>query len=91
MTITKKLLLGALVAASAIIPVASANAQGLSISVGDRGYYSHGDSYSYRGRQMYWVPGHWGPRHHWVHGYYARRDGNFHRRGWRGPSIRIGG
>ena len=90
MTIHQKLLIAAIVAASAIIPVASSNAQGISISVGDRGYYNHGDSYWYGGHRMYWVPGHWGSGHHWIHGHYVRRGEHWRRHGWRDGEIHIG-
>ena len=83
MTIHQKLLIAAVVAVSAIVPAAQSNAQGLSISIGDRGYYNHGNSYYYRGNQMFWVPGHWGPRHRWIHGHYAQRDRHWRGRGWR--------
>ncbi len=82
MTTHKNLLIAALVAASAIIPAATSMAQGISISVGDRGYYNHGDSYFYHGRRMVWIPGHWGPRHHWIHGHYAERRGH-----WRDDAV----
>ena len=73
MTIHQKLLIALIVAASAIVPVATSNAQGFTISVGDRGYYNHGRSYWYGGQRVYWVPGYWGPHHHWIHGRYVQR------------------
>lgn len=72
--IQHKLLIAALVAASAIVPVATTQAQHLSIEIGDRGYYNHGPYYYSDGYRMVWVPGHWGHHHRWVHGYYVRRE-----------------
>jgi hypothetical protein len=78
--IKNKLLLVALAAASIILP-AGVQAQGLSISIGDRGYYNHGARYWDGDYEMVWQAGHWGPRHHWIHGHYVRGE---HRRhgGW---------
>lgn len=76
--IRTKLIVLVLLAASVVVP-ASVQAQGLSISIGDRGYYTHGNNYWDHGYRMYWVPGH---RYHgrWVHGHYAR--GERRRGGW---------
>lgn len=72
--INHKVLLAVVLAAASLIP-AAVNAQGISISIGDRAYARHGYSYYDNGRQYAWVPGHWA-RHHrvWVHGHYAVRD-----------------
>lgn len=72
--IHKKLLLAAVIAASALVSVATSQAQHLSIEIGDRGYYNHGPYYYANGYRMVWVPGHWGHHHRWVHGYYVRRE-----------------
>ena len=64
------LLFAALFCMSGLIP--TANAIGISISVGDRPYY-HGHRYWARGAYWCWVPGHWRWRRghrHWVHGHY---------------------
>ncbi len=89
MTIPKKFLIAALVAASALVAVEKSQAQ-ISIELGDRGYYTHGDSYSYNGGVMVWSPGHWGSHHRWIHGHYVRRERGW-RRGWHArPGIHIG-
>ena len=68
----KKLLIAACIAVTALTGVAQA--QHLSIEVGDRPYYNRGPYYHHNGYRMVWVAGHWGPRHHWVHGHYVRRE-----------------
>lgn len=69
----KKFILLALVVAGVVcVPVAS-EAQ-INISIGDQGYYTHGASYVDGGYRYVWIPGHWGPKHHWIHGHYARRN-----------------
>lgn len=93
MRIHQKLLIAAIVAASAIVPVATSDAQGISISIGDRGYY-RGSSYWHRGSRVYWVPGYWGPRRRWIHGRYVRRSDPYYRsyyrnRGYRNPGVRV--
>ncbi|MGI9086146.1 MAG: hypothetical protein ACR2HH_00140 [Chthoniobacterales bacterium] len=86
MMIHKKLLIGALAVASAIVPVATTQAQHLSIELGDRGYYNHGPFYYSEGYRMVWIRGHWGSRHRWVHGHYARRE---RERNWRRHHERV--
>jgi len=68
-------LLAGLMCVGAMLP-ATSSAIGINISIGDRGYYSHGPWYINNGVRWYWVPGHWARRHHhrvWVHGHYAPR------------------
>ncbi|MEP6955401.1 MAG: hypothetical protein ABI883_01140 [Chthoniobacterales bacterium] len=66
----KHILIVLFIVAAVLAPVAS---QGqISISVGDRGYYTRGAYYVDGGYRYSWVPGHWGPKHRWVHGHYAR-------------------
>ena len=79
MTIHKKLLIAIIVAASAIVPVASSQAQGFTISIGDRPYYTHGRSYLYRGTRLYWVPGHYNRRGYWIRGRYVERTNPYYR------------
>ena len=70
-----KLLLAALLCAGALAPMTT-QAVGISIEIGDRGYYNHGPWYWNNGARWYWVPGHWVWRYHhrvWVHGYYVPR------------------
>ena len=70
------ILLGVLFCAGAVAPVAVVNAAELTISVGDRPYYTHGPFYVQSGVRWEWVPGHWSGKHHkrvWVHGHYVRR------------------
>lgn len=50
----------------------AAKAIGFEVTVGDRDYYE-GPGYWDYGWYWVWVPGHWGPHHHWIHGYYQRR------------------
>ena len=88
MRIHQKLLIAAILAASAIIPVATSEAQGISISIGDRAYY-RGDSYWHRGSRVYWVPGYWGPRRTWVHGRYVRRSDPYYRSYYRNRAIAV--
>src|SRR6476469_5976186 len=79
--IKTKLLLIALVATSILVP-AAVRAQGISIELGDRPYYSHGPRYWAGDYEMIWVPGH---RYHggWTHGHYVRghhRHNNYNTR-----------
>ncbi len=80
MMTTRKFLLVAALAASVALP-AAVEAQGISISIGDRGYYTHGPRYWAGDYEMVWVPGH---RSHgrWIHGHYVR--GTHRRHGWHG-------
>jgi hypothetical protein len=75
--IKHKLLLILTVGSTLLLPVVS-RAQGISISVGDRPYATHGARYWEGDREMIWVPGH-RAGHHWVRGHYVRgerRHGN---------------
>jgi hypothetical protein len=68
-------LLSALLCAGALAPMTT-QAIGISIDIGDRGYYNHGPWYWNNGVRWYWVPGHWVWRYHrriWIHGYYVPR------------------
>jgi hypothetical protein len=68
-------LLAALLCAGALVPMTS-QAFGISIDIGDRGYYNHGGWYYNNGVRWYWIPGHWSWRYHhryWIHGHYAPR------------------
>ena len=69
-----KLVLAVVLAASAIVLSPNAQAQHLTIELGDRPYYTRGPSYWDGGFEYYWIPGHWGNHHHWVRGHYVRRD-----------------
>ena len=71
--IKHKLMLVAIVAASIFIPAAVVEAQGLSISIGDRPHYTHGPRYWAGDYEMIWVAGH---RSHgrWIHGHYIRGE-----------------
>jgi hypothetical protein len=68
--IQTKLLLLAIVATSILVP-AAVRAQGISIEIGDRPFYSHGARYWAGDYEMIWVPGH-RSRDGWVHGHYVR-------------------
>ena len=76
--IKTKLLLVAIVATSILVP-AAVQAQGISISIGDRPYYHHGPRYWAGDYEMIWVPGHRSYRG-WVHGHYVRGERRHHRR-----------
>lgn len=74
------LLLAAFLCVGALAPTTSQGSVGISVHVGDYGYYTHGPWYWRHGVRYYWVPGHYGWRHHhrvWVHGYYAPRYGYY--------------
>ncbi len=69
--IKNKLLLVAIIAASILTP-AAVRAEGISIQVGDRPFYSHGARYWDGDYEMIWVPGQYvALRHHWIHGQYV--------------------
>src|ERR1700720_134964 len=75
--IKTKLLLIALVATSLLVP-AAVRAQGISIEIGDRPFYSHGARYWAGDYEMIWVPGHRSESgRRWIHGHYIRGE---HRR-----------
>ncbi len=66
-----KMLLTILLAIAGLIPTATSYA-GIHIEVGDRGFFNRGNFYVEGGNRYVWVPGHWGPRHRWIHGHYRR-------------------
>lgn len=74
MTFHRKLLIAAILATSAIAPVATSDAQ-ISISIGDRPYYNRGPYYWHNDVRYVWVPGH-RSRHNnrWVRGRYVARE-----------------
>ena len=74
--IKTKLLLFAIVATSILVP-AAVQAQGISISIGDRPYYHHGPRYWAGDYEMIWVPGH-RSRRGWIHGHYVRGERRQH-------------
>jgi len=74
--IKTKLLLIAMVATSILVP-AAVRAQGISIEIGDRPYYSHGARYWAGDYEMIWIPGHRNYRG-WVHGHYVRGQHRHH-------------
>ena len=76
--IKNKLLLAAIIVASIVTP-AAVRAQGISIQVGDRPFYSHGPRYWAGDYEMIWVPGHMSRfGHHWIHGQYVRGERRQH-------------
>ena len=82
--IKNKLLLVAIIATSILIP-AALRADGVSIQIGDRPFYNHGERYWNGDYAMIWVPGHMSRYgHHWIHGQYyvrgERRQGDWNRR-----------
>jgi hypothetical protein len=77
MTIHRKLLIGAILAASCILPASTASAQRIHVSIGDRPYYTRGPYYWHNDVRYVWVPGHWrdGRRGRvWVRGRYVARE-----------------
>jgi hypothetical protein len=75
--IKNKLLLVA-IATSILLP-AALRADGISIQIGDRPFYSHGARYWDGDYEMVWVPGHMSQRgHHWIHGHYVRGEHRQH-------------
>jgi hypothetical protein len=76
--IKNKLLLVAIIATSILIP-AALRADGVSIQIGDRPFYSHGPRYWDGDYAMIWVPGHMSRfGHHWIHGQYVRGEHRQH-------------
>ena len=75
--IKNKLLLVAIIAASIITP-AAVRAQGISIQIGDRPFYTHGARYWDSDYEMVWVPGHMSRHGHWIHGQYVRGEQRRH-------------
>ena len=72
-----KLLLVAIITASILLP-AAVGAQGISIQVGDRPFYTHGARYWDSDYEMVWVPGHMSRHGHWIHGQYVRGERRQH-------------
>lgn len=59
--------------AAAISLTSLANAQRVSVEIGDRPYFTHGPRYVERGYEYVWAPGHWADhRSRWIHGHYVR-------------------
>ena len=58
--------------AALLIACVGMRGAGVTVEVGDRGYYTEGPSYWDSGYEYVWGPGHWGPHHHWIHGTYTR-------------------
>ena len=77
MTIQRKILVGVLLAASCIVPVSTAHAQRIHVSIGDRPYYTRGPYYWHNDVRYVWVPGHWRTTRNgrvWVRGRYIARE-----------------
>jgi hypothetical protein len=72
-----KLLLVAIITASILLP-AALGAQGITIQVGDRPFYTHGARYWDSDYEMVWVPGHMSRNGHWIHGQYVRGEQRRH-------------
>jgi len=74
MTIHRTLLIAAILGASAIVPVSTADAQRIYVNVEDRPYYRNGPSY-WRGDTRYvWVPGRRASNGRWLRGRYVIRE-----------------
>ena len=74
MTTYRRFLLGAIVAAGAIISAATADAQRIYVSVEDRPYYRRGPAYWHNDVYYVWVPGHRAPNGRWIRGRYVVRE-----------------
>ena len=74
MTIHRTLLITAVLAASAFLPVANSNAQRIYVSIEDRPYYRHGPHYWHNDVRYVWVPGHRAPSGRWIRGRYVERE-----------------
>ena len=86
MKTVRKLLLIAAIGFAALAPLSNAQAQRITVAIGDRPYYTHGASYWHNGARYVWVPGHRGP-YGWVRGHYVVRERRYDRiprRVWRG-------
>lgn len=75
----QKFIIAAVLLAGAALLVPETQAQRVTISIGDRPYYTRGPSYWDGGVQYYWVPGHRGPRGRWTRGHYVRRKSPLNR------------
>ncbi|HEV3410036.1 MAG TPA: hypothetical protein VG095_07070 [Chthoniobacterales bacterium] len=74
MRLNRRLLIAALVAFGAVVPLTQSDAQHISISIRDRPYYTHGPYYWHNDVRYVWVPGHWSSRGLWVRGHYVARE-----------------
>ena len=72
--IHRMLLIAAVLAASAIIPVERAEAQRVYVHVEDRPYYRHGREYWRDDVRYVWVPGHRTSSGRWIRGRYVARE-----------------
>jgi len=75
---TKLAVLTAVLMSVCMLAGPSAMALRVVVEAGDQPFYVYGPSYWDAGYEYVWVPGHWGPHHAWVHGYY-NRHGEFHK------------
>ena len=74
MSIHRTLLIAAILGASAIIPVATTNAQRIYVSVEDRPFYRHGPHYWHNDVRYVWVPGYRASNGRWIRGHYVARE-----------------
>ncbi|MBA2270993.1 MAG: hypothetical protein H0W20_10410 [Chthoniobacterales bacterium] len=74
MTINRTLLITAILAASAFLPVAESNAQRLYVSIEDRPYYRHGREYWRDDVRYVWMPGYRTSNGRWIRGRYVQRE-----------------
>ena len=73
----RKLLIGALLAMSCLLPLAKADAQHITVAIGDRPYYTRGASYWNNDVHYVWAPGHWRSTYRgrvWVRGHYIATE-----------------
>ena len=75
--IKKTLLLLVAIVAGVLLP-AAVRADGISIQIGDRPFYTHGARYWDSDYEMVWVPGHMSRHGHWIHGQYVRGEHRQH-------------
>jgi hypothetical protein len=77
----KKILLLVAIGVTSLTFGSAVKAQGISIELGDRPFYSHGPRYWEGDYEMIWVAGHWSDHgHHWIHGHYRRGEHRRHDR-----------
>ena len=74
MRINRKLLIAAILLASVVVPVATSDAQRITVGIGDRPYYTRGPYYWHDNVRYVWVPGHYSRRGVWVRGRYVARE-----------------
>lgn len=73
-TMHRRLLIAAVLLASALVPVTKSEAQRITVAIGDRPYYTRGPYYWHDNVRYVWVPGHYSRRGAWIRGRYVARE-----------------